>query len=178
MSYLQAESEATTLRFWGPLVQPGMLQTERYARALVSVESYPPEKLDEVVATRMERQRAIGRVHITAVIDSRVFRECMGSPEIMVEQCEHLLDLAKDPTVRIHVVPEGSGVGLYGPFVIAAGRDVTTVNLGSIRDIASTEPDLVDEVMRAFDDILAAALPRGASLDFIAAMAETWKERV
>lgn len=97
MPYLQAESEATTLRFWGPLLMPGLLQTQAYARSLVSVESYAPEKLDEVVAVRMERQRVIGCVYITAVIASRVLRECLGSAEIMMEQCEHLLDLAKDP---------------------------------------------------------------------------------
>ena len=33
MSYRAAEAEATTLRFWGPLVVPGLLQTEGYARA-------------------------------------------------------------------------------------------------------------------------------------------------
>ena len=33
MSYRAAEAEATTLRFWGLLVVPGLLQTEGYARA-------------------------------------------------------------------------------------------------------------------------------------------------
>jgi transcriptional regulator with XRE-family HTH domain len=33
MSYRAAEAEATTLRFWGPLLVPGLLQTEGYAHA-------------------------------------------------------------------------------------------------------------------------------------------------
>lgn len=75
-------------------------------------------------------------------------------------------------------MPEGSWIGLYGAFAIAAGGSGTTINLNSIRDVTSTEPGLVDETMRAFDDILAASLPRGASLDFIQTMAEEWKGRI
>lgn len=177
MPYRQAESEATTLRFWGPLLVPGLFQTEDYAWALLSVESYSTEQLREMVAARMERQQVIGQPHITAVIDSRVFRECMGSPEIMAKQCEHLLVMAEHPKIRLHVVPEGSGVGMYGAFALASKNGTTTVNLTTIRDVTSTEPDLVDETMRAFDDILAASMPRAESLDFIRTMAESWKER-
>jgi hypothetical protein len=58
MSYRAAEAEATTLRFWGPLVVPGLLQTEGYARAY--------EQSADVVAARLERQQVIGRARVTA----------------------------------------------------------------------------------------------------------------
>jgi len=45
MSYRAAEAEATTLRFWGPLVVPGLLQTEGYAHAY--------EQSADVVAARL-----------------------------------------------------------------------------------------------------------------------------
>jgi uncharacterized protein DUF5753/helix-turn-helix protein len=61
MPYLAAESEADTLRCWSPLLLPGLLQTKPYARAVLGVEPYAPERLAELVAARMERQQVLGR---------------------------------------------------------------------------------------------------------------------
>jgi transcriptional regulator with XRE-family HTH domain len=49
MSYRQAEAEASILRCWSPLLVPGVLQCESYMRAVLSVEPYTPERLDELV---------------------------------------------------------------------------------------------------------------------------------
>jgi hypothetical protein len=178
MPYRQAESEATTLRFWGPLVVPGLLQTEGYARSLLSVETYTPEQLDELVAARMERQQVIGRAYLTAVVDAHVLQRRVGSAAVMAEQCGHLLTMAARPKIRVHVVPEGATVGLWGAFGIAARDGLVTVNLTTIRDVASTAPDLTDETMRAFEGILAASMPRGESLEFIRTQEEQWKTRI
>jgi transcriptional regulator with XRE-family HTH domain len=48
MSYRAAEAGATTLRFWGPLLVPGLLQIEGYARA--------HEQSPDVVTARLERR--------------------------------------------------------------------------------------------------------------------------
>jgi transcriptional regulator with XRE-family HTH domain len=178
MPYRQAESEATTLRFWGPLVVPGLQQTESYARALLSVETYTPEQLDELVAARMERQHVIGRAYVTVVIDALVLQRCIGSAQVMAEQCAYLLTMAARPKVRVHVVPEGANVGLWGAFAIAVRDGIVTVNLTTIRDVASTAPDLADETIRAFESILAASMPRGESLDFIQTREEQWKAQI
>jgi transcriptional regulator with XRE-family HTH domain len=176
--YRQAESEATTLRFWGPLVVPGLLQTEGYARALLSVETYTPDQLDELVAARMERQQVIGRTYLTAVMDAHVLQRRVGSSAVMAEQCGHLLTMAARPKIRVHVVPEGANVGTWGAFGIAARDGILTVNLTTIRDVSSTAPDLTDETMRAFESILAASMPRAESLDFISTQEEQWKTQV
>jgi transcriptional regulator with XRE-family HTH domain len=83
MSYRQAEAQAQTLRCWAPLVIPGLLQVESYARAVLRVENYAPARLAELVTARLERQSVIGRAYLTAIIDqqvlnqgSGVFREC------------------------------------------------------------------------------------------------------
>jgi hypothetical protein len=107
MPYRAAEAEATTLRFWGPLLVPGLLQTEGYARA--------HEQSAEVVTARLERQQVIGRARVTAVIDHTVLLRCVGgSPQIMADQCAHLSALAESQVIRLHVVPEGANVGLGG----------------------------------------------------------------
>ena len=87
MPYLTAEAQATALRCWGPLVVPGLLQTESYARASLAVEPYSPERLAELVAARMDRQQVLERARLTAIIDAAVLRRCIGSASVMAEQC-------------------------------------------------------------------------------------------
>jgi Domain of unknown function (DUF5753) len=162
MSYRAAEAEATTLRFWGPLVVPGLLQTEGYARAY--------EQSADVVTARLERQQVIGRARVTAVI---------GSPQIMADQCGHLAALAEAQVIRLHVVPESANVGLAGAFGVASANGMPTVSLTTaIRDMTSTAADVVDDTLNLFDVILGASLPAVASLEFLRTLEETWKTRI
>jgi hypothetical protein len=177
MPYLAAESAASMLRYWCPLLLPGVLQTEAYARAVLSVEPYTPERLAELVAARMGRQQVLGRAYVTAVIDHHVLQRCIGSPEIMAEQCAHLITVAERPNIALHVVPEGANVGLWGAFDIASRDGMATVNLTTLRDVSSTAPDLVDDTTQAFERILGAALPRADSLEFVREMESQWKTR-
>jgi transcriptional regulator with XRE-family HTH domain len=172
MSYRAAEAEATTLRFWGPLLVPGLLQTEGYAHA--------HEQSAAVVAARLERQQVIGRARVTAVIDHTVLLRCVGgSPQIMADQCAHLSALAESQVIRLHVVPDGANVGLGGAFGIASRDGMSTVSLTTaIRDVTSTAADVVDDTLNLFDAILGAALPAVASLEFVRAQEETWKTRI
>lgn len=175
MPYRVAEGEASTIRCWGPLLVPGLLQTEGYARATLAVEPYTPDQLSELVAARMARQQAVGRAHVSAVIEHTVLQRCLGSPRIMAEQCARLAELAEHPKTRIYVIPEGANVGLYGAFNLAARDGIVTVNLTSIRDVSSTESGLVDETMRGFEQLLACAMPQKQSLDFIRNQREHWE---
>jgi transcriptional regulator with XRE-family HTH domain len=177
MPYLAAEAAASVLRYWAPLLLPGVLQTEAYARAVLSVERYTPERLAELVAARMERQQVLGRAYVTAVIDHHVLQRCIGSPAIMAEQCAHLITVAEGPDIALHVVPEGANVGLWGAFGIAARDGMATVNLTTLRDVSSTATDLADEAMQAYERILGAALPRADSLEFVREMESQWKTR-
>lgn len=171
MPYLAAEAAATTLRFWGPLVVPGLLQTEEYARAY--------EQSADVVATRLERQRVIGRARVTAIIDHTVLLRCIGSPQVMADQCAHLAAHAESQAVRLHVVPEGANVGLAGAFGIAAKDGMATVSLTTaIRDVTSTATDVVDGTLELFEVILGASLPAVASLEFVRTQEESWKAQV
>jgi transcriptional regulator with XRE-family HTH domain len=168
MPYLGAEQEATRLRFWGPAVVPGLLQTEAYARAL--------EKSDTIVRQRLERQRILGHVAVTAVIDYRVLTNPIGSAEMMAEQCARLIELVESEQIRLHVVPGGQDIGLGGAVAIASKNGHVTLNMaGFTRDITSTEAVLVEETLSAFEALLGAAMAVGPSLEFVKKMEETWK---
>jgi hypothetical protein len=177
MPYLSAESEADTLRCWSPLLLPGLVQTEPYARAVLSVEPYTSERLAELLAARIERQQVLGRAYLTAIIDAHVLQRCIGSPAIMAEQCAHLLTLASRADIALHVVPEGTNVGLWGAFDIAARENVFTVRFETLEDVTGRAPETVNKAMQAYERILGAALPRAESLDFTREMESQWKTR-
>jgi transcriptional regulator with XRE-family HTH domain len=179
MPYRQAEAEASILRCWSPVLVPGLLQTESYMRAVMSVEPYTAERLDELVAARLERQAVIGRAYLTAVFDQHVLYRLIGSAPAMAEQCAHLAAIAERPNIALHVVPEGANVGLWGGFDLATRDHSTTVCLTTLEDIPSTAPDLVGKVTVAFERILGAALPRIESHELILKVAEEqWKRQI
>ena len=178
MSYRQAEAEATILRCWSPVLVPGVLQCESYMRAVLSVEPYTADRLDELVAARLERQAVIGRAYLTAVIDQHVIHRLIGSAAVLAEQCAHLAAMAERPDVALHVVPEGTNVGLWGAFDIAARDSAVTVRLEAVEDMTSTAPDLVGKVTVAFERILGAAMPRAESLALIRTAEERWKAQI
>lgn len=176
--YLTAEAGASTLRCWGPLLVPGVIQSESYAQAVLSVEPYTPERLAELVTARMERQQALDRAYLTAIIDHHVLQRCIGSPAVMAEQCAYLASMAERANISVHVVPEGANVGLWGAFDIASGGGMTTVNLTTLHDVSSTATDIADDAMRAYERILGAALGCTDSFDFIRTREEQWKTQV
>jgi hypothetical protein len=178
MPYLSAEQEAGHLRLWSPLVVPGLLQTEAYARCLLSARRRTAEQLQALVDQRIERRQVIARADVTAVMDYRVLVHAIGSPAVMTEQCAYLAELVERYAVSLHVVPEGANVGLTAPFDISSRGAVVTVCLAaSSRDITSTAPDVIDENVRLFDAILGASMPVVQSLEYVRQREEIWKEQ-
>ena len=178
MPYRQAESEADTLRCWAPALIPGLLQVESYARAVLSVESYAPARLAELVTARLERQSVIGRAYLTAIIDDHVLNKLIGSPAIMAEQCAHLATMAERSDVAVHMIPEAKNMGLWGAFDLATRDSTATVCLTALEDVTSTAPDLIVKALRAYEQILGAAMPRAESLDLIRTAEEQWKAQI
>ncbi len=136
------------------------------------------ERLRELVSARMERQSVIGRTYLTAIIDQHVLHRLIGSSTVMAEQCAHLAAVAERPDIALHVIPDGTNVGLWGAFDMAARDSTVTVRLEAVEDMTSTAPDLVGKVTVAFERILGAAMPCAESLALIRAMEEQWKTQI
>ncbi|WP_327267654.1 helix-turn-helix transcriptional regulator [Streptomyces sp. NBC_01218] len=123
-AYIGFEAEARTVRAYEPSLVPGLLQTERYARAVAGValpEAGRPGA-DPWVAALRERQAALGvcpAPRLRAVVDEAAVRRVVGGSEVMREQVEHLLRIAAEPRVRVQVIPFGAGAhaGMAGGFV-------------------------------------------------------------
>jgi transcriptional regulator with XRE-family HTH domain len=58
--YPEIEAEATSIRTFGLALIDGLLQTEAYAREIFRT-GQTPEKLDQLLATRMKRQEILAR---------------------------------------------------------------------------------------------------------------------
>ncbi|MEO3779540.1 helix-turn-helix transcriptional regulator [Micromonospora sp. B11E3] len=177
------EQEATALRTFEPLCVPGLLQTEGYARALLTGGGlFTPDEIEQQVAARLDRQGMLTRDRpplLTAVIDEYVLRRRIGGPEVMREQLRHLVKLGSTlPRVRIQVVPVSAGAypGLGGPFVIATspqGEDVVYLE-GQRHGQVNDRVDYVRQMVEVWESIRGEALSQQQSLDLIAEVAETW----
>jgi len=127
--------------------------------------------------TTRVRQRALGRSYLTAIIDAHVLQRCVGSAAVMAEQCAHLLTMAARSDIALHVVPEGTNVGLWGAFDIAARDNAFTVRFETLEDVTGRAPETVSKALQAYERILGASLPRADSLDFTREMESQWKTR-
>ncbi len=104
--WFDAEARAHTLRYWQPVVVPGILQSERYAYEMYRVGGRSHERALEEVAGRMQRQLILNRDDaptVVVVLDQMVLERFIGSAEVMAEQCAQLLALP--PSVLLHVLP-------------------------------------------------------------------------
>lgn len=102
---IEAEKEADQFSIFEPLLIPGLLQTEDYARLVLSA-SGRLDKLEEMVTIRMERQAILDRIDpplIFLLMREAVVRDL--HPEVVVGQCERLLELGVRPTISLQIVP-------------------------------------------------------------------------
>jgi transcriptional regulator with XRE-family HTH domain len=175
------EAEARRLRSFEPLVVPGLLQTEAYARAILSTRmGATREELDDAVAGRIERQRILDREHppeLWVIVDEAVLRRPVGGPDVIREQLSRLAEVGQRPNIAIQVVPFGAGAheGLRGgAFVVADFNDAATV---AYQDAASSGQIIedaaeVDALAVTWDTLRLDALPRTASISLITSVAE------
>lgn len=103
-----------------PVLVPGLLQTEAYARAWLR-EVAPAERVELAVEARLARQSALAahRPAMNVLLDESVIRRMVGGPNIQREQLDSLLE-ARDEGVTIRVLPFAGGAytGLTDPFLL------------------------------------------------------------
>ena len=183
--WLQAESEAQSLRIWSPTLIPGLLQTAGYARSLflAAQTDTSDDAIGALVAARLERQSILDRAEppdVVAVLDEALLHRLIGSPEVMHDALTQVAELSRRPCLVVQVVPAGNGAnaGLAGAFDIAAADGTETLRTESVEDQTTERRQLVRKAAVAFDRVRGDALPRDASRDLILEVAEEkWKQQ-
>jgi transcriptional regulator with XRE-family HTH domain len=182
--YIGLEAGAAAIRNFEPIVVPGLLQTEHYAREIFrnGPLELDPEEVERLLEVRMARQRILARddrPRLWTVIDEAVIHRVVGSRDVMHEQLRHLADAAQQGKTTIQVIPYGAGAhaGTTGPFVILGFPEATDPAVVYVEtlagDIYLEEPSDVDRYTIAFDRLRAAALHPDESVQLIEQIASS-----
>ncbi|HEY0998762.1 MAG TPA: helix-turn-helix transcriptional regulator [Streptosporangiaceae bacterium] len=180
------EAEATALYVFQHSLVPGLLQTPAYARAVLATRpNTTDDELDNLVAARLARQAILTRDDppaplLWALIDEGVLYRPVAPAEVMHDQLMDLVRMSRLPNVTIQVIPYSAGghTGLLGAFVVA---DLdSSLGIVYVEDIADgrvfEDPGAVSRVTLRYRSLQSEALPKGASRELIARVAEErWK---
>jgi transcriptional regulator with XRE-family HTH domain len=171
------EARASLIRWFEPLLVPGLLQVESYARAVLA---WKPDSAsaEANLNTRLARQAVLGLAELRVVILGSVLNREVGDASVMSEQIEHLLTVGSRPSVMIQIVPDVPGVAgaLGGAFAIATEgtADVAAYTDSIVKGGVYTDPDLVARAVRVFDGLRADALPWTQTQDLLRKAGERW----
>ncbi|MGW6358171.1 helix-turn-helix domain-containing protein [Streptomyces sp. NPDC055092] len=177
------EQQAVELREFALSFVPGILQTERYARAVLSP-SYPPvrgKECDRLVVTRLERAKILEdpvSPVVWALLDEAVLGRPIGGPDVMAEQIMHIVRLAESGRIRVHVLPRSLGFHplLESMLTLMWFDDQPPVaysegvRMGKVHD----SPAMVQELQGRYDLALSDALPLKESLALLRATAKDY----
>src|SRR5215471_18319692 len=141
--FIGLEHEATSMAIWHVDVVTGLLQTEAYARHIISsysrVEPVAPGMIGRMVKVRMQRQQVLDReeLQLTVVLDESVLTRRIGDPPVMYEQLHHLVHAADRPNLTLQILPLDAHHTVFGEsFVIFGfGEDADAM----LQDVVSTE---------------------------------------
>jgi transcriptional regulator with XRE-family HTH domain len=115
------ETSSDTITDVSPLLIPGLLQTEDYAREVMA--NLAPEQLRRALDTRMTRQRILTRnrpVHLVALIGQPALTRAIGGAAVFADQLRHLQKMAQLDNVEVRALSDGDEYdpSLAGPFVL------------------------------------------------------------
>ncbi|RKN16260.1 XRE family transcriptional regulator [Micromonospora musae] len=180
--WIAVEAEATLIRWFEPSLIPGLLQTEAYARAVLTGGGMlRAAEVEQRVTSRLSRQAVLTREsppEVVFVVDEAVLRRRIGEPAVMAQQFNHLVEMSELPQIDIHVVPADAGMhpGLAGPFILARttdGAEVAHLD-NQLRAHVTDRPDDVNSLQRAWERVRGETLPRRASRELIREVARSW----
>jgi transcriptional regulator with XRE-family HTH domain len=182
-TYVGLEDASAEIRTYEVSLVPGLLQTEDYARTVISAGNITgaQEDVERRVALRMARQPALTGAdppQLWAVLDEAALRRAVGGPGLMRLQLDHLAECAAMPNVAVQVIPFGAGAhpGMGKPFVILGFRERADPDVVYLEDLTSTlyleDADEIDTYNRLFNHLRATALSFEESAALITSVAK------
>jgi transcriptional regulator with XRE-family HTH domain len=142
--FIGLEHEASSMAIWHVDVVPGLLQTQAYARHIISsynrVDPRAPRMVERMVKVRMRRQQVLNRqpeLQLSVVLDESVLKRRIGDELVMYEQLQRLVREADRPNLTLQVLPLDAQHTVFGEsFVIFSfGPDEDAM----LQDVVSTE---------------------------------------
>jgi transcriptional regulator with XRE-family HTH domain len=144
--YFYAEEEAQLIWNWDPLIIPGLLQTEEYARAIMSgiqaMFRLPPGDAERRIRLRRTRQELLTRdppLQLSVVIDESVLHRKFGGNAVMRPQLVRLAETSELPNVEVRVLRlDGKhliGTGAFSYMRFAQVHDVPLPDIVAVEHL-------------------------------------------
>jgi transcriptional regulator with XRE-family HTH domain len=141
--FIGLEHEATSMAIWHVDVVTGLLQTENYARHIISsysrVEPIAPGMIGRMVRVRMRRQQILDRdgLQLSVVLDESILKRRVGDESVMYEQLQRLVREADRPNLTLQILPLDAQHTVFGESFVIFGFGVDSDAM--LQDVVSTE---------------------------------------
>ncbi|WP_327284007.1 helix-turn-helix domain-containing protein [Streptomyces sp. NBC_01205] len=179
----EAEAEALAIREYAPLVIPGLLQREAYAREIFRAyqPTAPEAVIDELTEARLGRARLLtdpSTPLLWCVLDEAVLRRVVGGRAVMADALHHIAELIGMRRIIVQVLPFSSGAhAAVGGFLqVMSFEDAPPLayiqgnGTGALLD----DPATVARHTLTYDLLMACALSPAQSLAMIESAAEDY----
>ncbi|MEV5881838.1 helix-turn-helix transcriptional regulator [Streptomyces sp. NPDC052020] len=157
-SYIELFQATRLFRIYSPTLIPGLLQTEGYARAVLSGVAELleiPHDADQAAAARAQRNQIIhqpGR-RFVMVVEEGVLYHHLGDADAMAAQLGYLLTAGALPSVSLGIIPKSVRRTLWPQELFHVYDDeLVSVELMTAR-VRVTQPSEVQMYLRAFEQL-------------------------
>jgi transcriptional regulator with XRE-family HTH domain len=180
-AHLAYEADATVERAYTLPFIPALLQTPDYASAIFrDMELRSEDEIRELVAdVRIRRQEALRHreglepLRLVVVTHESTLRQVVGSPRILRDQLDVLIERTKAPNVSLHVLrfaakPVFTMTCMYAYFEYqhALAQDIVRIETHA-GFFSIEEPGKVAEYRKAHDTLVSESLDEDSSRNFI-----------
>jgi hypothetical protein len=167
------EAETRLLRWYEPVLVPGILHTAEYAAAVMRrvIEFYEiPDDLEAGVAARMQRQQILyeGNHRFHFILTQQTLWTHVGDANVMVGQLDRLLTVLSLARVSLGIIPAGSEYRVpTNQFILFDDRVVHVEAISA--ELAITQPREIALYAKAFQELSEQAVYGQAARDLISA---------
>ena len=171
------EAQAGRLRSFELVVVPGLLQTQAYARAVLSTRvGATPDEIDETVAARLARQQILEQAQppeLWAILDEGALRRPVGGQAVMRGQLNRLIEVSQMRHVTFQVVPfeRGAHAAAGGSFTVLRFGETDVPDVVYIEQLTSAlyldKREDVDHYMEVMNHLSTEALTPAETVRFI-----------
>ncbi|MGH3343487.1 MAG: helix-turn-helix domain-containing protein [Carbonactinosporaceae bacterium] len=180
-AYVGLEEAAALIRTYEVQFVPGLLQTEDYARAVISQgqADAPKAEIDRRVGLRMARQRLFDKPNaplLWAVLDESALRRPLGGPTVMRDQLAKLIAVTDLPNVTLQIMPFpfGGHPAESGAFTILRFPELDLPDVVYLEQLTGAlyldKRDEVDQYLRVIESLAFASTTPKQTLDTLTAM--------
>ncbi|HEU5157822.1 MAG TPA: helix-turn-helix transcriptional regulator [Streptosporangiaceae bacterium] len=184
-SYVGFEDEASRICTWDPQLIHGLLQTEDYARAVITKgRMLSGSAVERRIVARKIRQDLLDRAdapQLHAIIDEAVLHRPIGGAPVMGSQLVALTEAARRPHVTVQVLPYAAGehAGLDGRFTMLSFPDPADPDIayveGTMGNVYLESSEATGQHRTRFEQIRERSLPPTESVRLITAAADAFQ---